>query len=45
MVNITRMLCPVDLSQFSRDALHHAFALARWYEAQVGFPSVSPLHL
>ena len=35
MVNITRMLCPVDLSQFSRDALHHALALARWYEAQV----------
>ena len=35
MVNIERILCPVDLSVFSRDALHHALALARWYEAQV----------
>ena len=35
MVNIKRILCPVDLSQFSRDALHHALALARWYEARV----------
>jgi nucleotide-binding universal stress UspA family protein len=35
MVNIKRILCPVDLSQFSRDALHHALALARWCEAQV----------
>jgi len=34
MVNIKRILCPVDLSQFSRDALHQALALARWYEAQ-----------
>jgi hypothetical protein len=38
MVNIKRILCPVDLSQFSGDDLHHALALARWYEAQVGFP-------
>jgi len=36
MVNIDNILCPVDLSQFSRDSLHHAFALARWwYGAQV----------
>ena len=28
MVNINRILCPVDLSEFSRDALHHALALA-----------------
>jgi nucleotide-binding universal stress UspA family protein len=35
MVNINRILCPVDLSQFSRDALHHALALAKWYAAQV----------
>ena len=45
MVNIKRILCPVDLSQFSRDALHHALALARWYEAKSDFLSVSPLHL
>ena len=35
MVNITRILCPVDLSEFSRDALRHALALAEWYEAHV----------
>ena len=35
MVNINRILCPVDLSEFSRDALHHALALAKWYEAKV----------
>jgi nucleotide-binding universal stress UspA family protein len=35
MVHITRILCPVDLSEFSRDALRHALALAAWYEAQV----------
>ncbi len=35
MVNIHRILCPVDLSEFSRDALHHALALAKWYEANV----------
>ena len=35
MVNINRILCPVDLSDFSRDALHHALALAEWYHAQI----------
>ena len=35
MVNITRILCPVDLSEFSRDALRHALALAEWYDAHV----------
>jgi nucleotide-binding universal stress UspA family protein len=35
MVNINRTLCPVDLSEVSRDALHHALALAKWYEARV----------
>jgi nucleotide-binding universal stress UspA family protein len=35
VVSITRILCPVDLSEFSRDALRHALALAEWYEAQV----------
>lgn len=35
MVNINRILCPVDLSEFSRDALHHAVALAKRYEAKV----------
>ena len=35
MVTVNRILCPVDLSEFSRDALHHAQALAKWYEAKV----------
>jgi hypothetical protein len=35
MVNINRILCPVDLSAYWRDALHHALALASWYESQV----------
>jgi nucleotide-binding universal stress UspA family protein len=35
VVSITRILCPVDPSEFSRDALRHALALAEWYEAQV----------
>lgn len=35
MVDIKRILCPVDLSEFSRHALDHALALAKWYEARV----------
>ena len=35
MVNIDRILCTVDLSEFSRDALQHAMALAKWYAAKV----------
>ena len=35
MVQINRILCPVDLSEFSRHALDHALALAKWYDAHV----------
>jgi hypothetical protein len=35
MPAITRILCPVDLSDFSRHALDHAVALARQYQAQL----------
>lgn len=35
MVEINRILCPVDLSEFSRHALDHALALAKWYDAHV----------
>src|SRR5688572_9046794 len=35
MVNINHILCPVDQSELSRDALHHALALAEWYQAQI----------
>jgi nucleotide-binding universal stress UspA family protein len=32
-VSIERILCPIDFSEFSRDALDHAVALATWYRA------------
>jgi nucleotide-binding universal stress UspA family protein len=35
MIEIRRILCPVDFSDFSRRALDHALAIARWYESQV----------
>jgi nucleotide-binding universal stress UspA family protein len=34
-MTIRRILCPIDLSDFSRPALAHAAALARCYEAEV----------
>jgi len=35
MIEIRRILCPTDFSDTSRHALHHAAALARWYEASL----------
>jgi nucleotide-binding universal stress UspA family protein len=35
MPEIRRILCPVDLSDVSRRALHHAVLLARWYQARI----------
>jgi nucleotide-binding universal stress UspA family protein len=35
MVEIRRILCPVDFSEHSRRALDHAIAIARWYESTV----------
>lgn len=35
MVSITRILCPIDYSDFSLDALRHGVALAQWYSAQL----------
>src|SRR5690349_18496218 len=34
-MTIRTILCPIDLSDFSRPALAHAAALARWYGAEV----------
>ena len=31
MIEIRRVLCPIDFSECSRHAVHHALALARWY--------------
>ena len=34
-IELHRILCPVDFSDFSRRALEHAGALARWYESSI----------
>lgn len=35
MVSVNRILCPIDFSKHSRQALDHAALLARWYEGQI----------
>jgi nucleotide-binding universal stress UspA family protein len=35
MIRIRHVLCPVDFSDISLRALHHAAALARWYDARL----------
>jgi nucleotide-binding universal stress UspA family protein len=35
MVSINRILCPIDFSDFSLDALRHGLKLAQWYSAQL----------
>jgi nucleotide-binding universal stress UspA family protein len=35
MIEIRRILCPIDFSDFSRHALDHAMAIARWYGATI----------
>jgi nucleotide-binding universal stress UspA family protein len=35
MVEIKRILCPIDFSEFSRHALDQAHAIAEWYEAEI----------
>ena len=42
MIQIRRILCPVDLSECSRHALSHALAIARWYESAVTILHVMP---
>ena len=34
-MTIATILCPIDLSDFSKPALAHAAALSRWYQAEV----------
>jgi nucleotide-binding universal stress UspA family protein len=41
MIEIRRILCPVDFSDFSRRALAHAVAIARWYESTITLFHVS----
>jgi nucleotide-binding universal stress UspA family protein len=35
MIEIRRILCPIDFSDHARRALVHAIAIARWYESTV----------
>jgi nucleotide-binding universal stress UspA family protein len=35
MIEIRRVLCPVDFSECSRHAVHHALAVAGWYGSSV----------
>ena len=43
MIEIRRILCPVDFSECSRRAVDHALAIARWYEASVTALHVYPM--
>jgi nucleotide-binding universal stress UspA family protein len=43
MVKLEKILCPMDFSDFSRDALDHAVALAKWYGASVTVMHVLPI--
>src|SRR6187401_2690087 len=42
MVSINRILCPIDFSDFSLDALRHGLGLAQWYSAQLTLFHVYP---
>lgn len=42
MLQIARILCPVDFSEFARRALHHAAAVAAWYGSRLDVLHVVP---
>ena len=35
MVQVNRIFCPIDFSDFSLNALRHGSELAQWYSVQV----------
>ncbi|HLG57496.1 MAG TPA: universal stress protein [Vicinamibacterales bacterium] len=43
MIEIRRILCPIDFSDFSRHALDHAVAIAKWYGSTITLFNVAPL--
>ena len=43
MIEIRRILCPTDFSDFSRRAFDHAVAIARWYESAITLLHVCPV--
>jgi nucleotide-binding universal stress UspA family protein len=42
MIEIRRILCPIDFSEFSRRAFDHAVAIAKWYESTITLLHVLP---
>jgi nucleotide-binding universal stress UspA family protein len=43
MIEVRRILCPIDFSEYSRHALDHAVAIARRYESRITLFNVCPL--
>jgi nucleotide-binding universal stress UspA family protein len=43
MIEIRRILCPIDFSDFSRRAFDHAVAIARWYGSTIRVLHVSAI--
>jgi len=43
MIELQRILCPIDFSDYSRHALDHALTLARWYESALTVLYVHPI--
>jgi len=43
MITLRRLLCPVDFSDFSKQALDLAMVIARWYEAEIVVVHVVPI--
>ncbi len=43
MIEIRRILCPIDFSDFSRRAVNHAVAIATWYESTVTLFHIVPV--
>jgi nucleotide-binding universal stress UspA family protein len=44
MLRITKILCPVDFSEFSRHAFDRAVGVARCYDAKISVLHVLPVH-
>jgi len=45
VITISRILCPTDFSDLSKNALAQAVALARWYEAEITVLYVAPVSI
>jgi len=43
MIEIRRILCPIDFSDFSRRAFDHAVAIAKWYGSTIRVLHVSAI--